>query len=426
MALTPTAGPRQSSVLDVAAIRADFPSLPDDFGFFDSVASSLTPRQVVAAMNEFYEGFRANVHRGSYDLSIRASDRFDSALGSIARFIGARDDEVVLTQNTTHSLNLVALSLPLEAGDEIVLSSLEHTSNMAPWMRRATLDDLGVRFYHAGHDGSFDLDEFAGLLTERTKVVTLTWISNITGTVVPVAEVGKLCKERGIIFVIDAAQAAPHVPIDVNEVGCDFLAFSGHKMLGPTGIGVLYVASQHGASLMPAMLGGGTIDTTVCAAPSLDGCVLSDCSFTGLPHKWQAGTPPIAEALGLEAAVHYLEGIGFDRLQQHETELVKALCDGLAAIDKVDIHGPQSAAERTAIVAFNVGDLPPDEVGRILNDRYQLGVRAGQHCAVNYFQPELSSGEGQAGNVRASVYLYNTLEEVHRLVDAVDEISAIA
>jgi cysteine desulfurase / selenocysteine lyase len=417
---------QQEPELDVDAIRADFPCLTDELAYFDSVASSLTPTPVIDAMVDYYTHYRANIHRGSYDLSIQASERFDEAVTTIARFINAEPDEVVLTQNATQAINLAALTLDFEPGDEIVLSSLEHTSNMAPWMRISGRRDVKVRWYQAGRTEHFDLDRFTDLLTPKTKLVTLAHVSNVIGSVVPVAEVGRICRERGILFLVDAAQSTPHMLDDVKAIDCDFLAFSGHKMLGPTGVGALYVRRELGQRLVPAVLGGGTIDTTSCASPSLETCVLEHCSFTGLPHKWQAGTPPIAEALGLAAAMDYLSAIGAERLAVHEHHLLDRMLRGMTEIPGVEIHGPLNAEDRHAIVSFNVAGMPPEEVGRILNENFGVAVRAGQHCAVNYFFKELNEHVEHPGNVRAGVYLYNNDADVDRLLEGVQAIAELA
>jgi cysteine desulfurase / selenocysteine lyase len=414
--------PKLAEASDLVGVRTDFPSIRDSLAYFDSVASSLTPQPVIDAMTDYYVNYRANVHRGSYDLSMRASERFDSALSTIAAFLHASTEEIVLTSNTTTAINLVATTLDFEAGDEIVLSNLEHTSNMAPWMRVANKQGVKVRWYNADRGGNFDLDEFRRLLSPRTKLVTLAHVTNILGNRLPVEEIGAICRERGVLFLVDAAQSAPHLPLNVTKINCDFLAFSGHKMLGPTGIGVLYMRREHAVSLTPGILGGGTIDTTACAAPTLDGCVLSDCSFTALPDKWQAGTPPIAEALGLAAAIDYLTAIGPERLAAHEAVLMRQLCEGLSAIDGVELYGPADPADRTAVVSFNIAGRDFGQVGQLLNDR-QVAVRAGQHCALNYFFNELHEEDKRAGNVRASVYLYNTPAEVERLVSAVADIA---
>ncbi|MFI0355833.1 aminotransferase class V-fold PLP-dependent enzyme [Actinomadura sp. 9N407] len=413
-----SAGLKEQS-FDVEAIRADFPTITPDQVYLDSVASSLTPLPVVEAMTEYYLRFRANIHRGTYDLSMRASERFDEAIRTIARFLGAMPEEVVLTQNTTHSINLVAHTVDFQPGDEIVLSNLEHTSNMAPWVRLAQAKGLVLRWYSAGRDGAFDVEEFSRLLTPRTKLVTLTHISNVLGTIVPVAEIGRLCREHGALFLVDAAQSVPHVPVDVRAIDCDFLAFSGHKMLGPTGIGVLYIRLRHAMEMTPGMLGGGTIDTAACECPSLEECSLEYCSYSELPLKWQAGTPPIAEALGLRAAIDYLEAVGLDRLAAHEHGLMRRLLDGLGGIPGVELYGPADPDLRVGIVSFNIRGVPPEEIGRVLDERYGVAVRAGQHCAVNYFN-EVQGVGSATGNVRAGLYLYNTAAEIDRFLEAVD------
>ncbi|NUT46958.1 MAG: cysteine desulfurase [Saccharothrix sp.] len=412
------------TVSDLSALRADFPTIRPDEVFLDSVASSLTPRPVVDAMTAYYLNDRANIHRGTYDLSMRASEKFDAAVAAVAGFIGAVPQEIVLTSNTTHSINLVAHTLDFQPGDEIVLTSLEHTSNMAPWVRLAQEKDLQLRWYNAGRTGHVDADELVKLIGPKTKLVTCTAVSNVLGTMPPIAAIGKACRERGVLFLVDAAQAAPHLPLDVTELHCDFLAFSGHKMLGPTGIGVLYIRLDLATSLMPGMIGGGTLDTSACECPSLEECSLEYCSYSELPDKWQAGTPPIAEAYGLHAAIDYLREVGFDKIAAHDRVLMDRLVDGLRSVKGIDIYGPADNADRLAIVSFNIGDLHPDDVGRILNERYHIGVRTGQHCAVNYFN-EVNGHAGSPGNVRASVYLYNTVEEVDRTVRAVDEIATM-
>jgi cysteine desulfurase/selenocysteine lyase len=409
--------------LDIDRIRADFPTIRSDEIYLDSVASSLTPTAVVDAMTEYYLKYRANIHRGTYDLSMRASERYEAAVRAVAGFLGSIPEEVVFTQNATHAINLIAHTLEFRSGDEIVLTSLEHTSNMAPWVRLAHEKDLTLRWYNAGRSGHVDPDELVRLISPRTRLVTVTYVSNVLGTVLPIAEIGRACRERGVLFLVDAAQAAPHLRLNVAELQCDFLAFSGHKMLGPTGIGVLYIRHDLALSLMPGMLGGGTIDTAACRCPSLEECDLSYCSYSDLPDKWQAGTPPIAEALGLHAAIDYLGHVGLDRIAAHDHKLMTRFLDGLASVRGLDLYGPADAAQRVAILSFNLGDLPPAEVGRILNDRYRIAVRTGQHCAVNYFNDV--HGSPGTGNVRASVYLYNTPEEVDRTVAALDEISTV-
>lgn len=411
-------------MLDVYAIRKDFPTISDDSVYLDSVASSLTPVSVIEAMSEYYYKYRANVHRGAYDLSLQASEMYEEAVAKIAKFINAKPSEIVITSNTTHSINEVALTLDFNEGDEVVLSSLEHTSNMAPWIRLQKKIGIKIRFYNPGKTGIFNVEEFEKLLNKRTRLVSLTYVSNVLGSVVPVEQVAEICKERGILFLIDAAQAAPHLKIDVKKIGCDFLAFSGHKMLGPTGIGVLYIKQEHAESMMPAFLGGGTINTSECHCESLETCNIDACTFSDLPYKWQAGTPPIAETIGLGKAIDYLNAIGLENIEKHDKALMELALNGLKAIPGVDIYGPLEPEQRNSIISFNIGNLSPFEVGRILNEEFKISVRAGDHCAVNYFK-DVQGPQQHLGNVRASFYIYNTVEEVERFLSAVKSISEL-
>ena len=411
-------------MLDLDRIRQDFPTIRENDIYLDSVASSLTPMPVIEAMTEYYTKYRANIHRGTYDLSMRASQRYDDAVASVARFIGAQPSEIAFTQNTTHSINLLAHTLHFEPGDEIVLTSLEHTSNMAPWVQLADEKGLELRWYNAGRLGIINASELIDLIGPKTKLVTMTAVSNVLGTVTPFEEIGAACRDRGVLFLLDAAQAVPHISIDVKKIQCDFLAFSGHKMLGPTGIGVLYLREELARKLAPGMLGGGTLDTSACDCPSLEECSLEYCSYSELPDKWQAGTPPIAEAFGLHAAIDYLTSLGIHNISEHDHDLTKRFVSGLKEIPSVDVYGPMDADKRMAIVSFNIGNFHPDDVGRILNERYKIGVRTGQHCAVNYFN-EVNGHSGSPGNVRASFYVYNTVEEVDKTLNAISDISKI-
>jgi probable cysteine desulfurase len=411
-------------MLDLDQIRQDFPTIGKNDIYLDSVASSLTPTPVIEAMTEYYTKYRANIHRGTYDLSMRASQRYDDAVASAARFIGACPSEIAFTQNTTHAINLLARTLQFEPGDEIVLTSLEHTSNMAPWVRLADEKGLELRWYNAGRLGIVNASELIDLIGPKTKLVTMTAVSNVLGTITPFEEIGAECRDRGVLFLLDAAQAVPHISIDVKKIQCDFLAFSGHKMLGPTGIGVLYLREELARSLGPGMVGGGTLDTSACDCPSLEECSLEYCSYSELPDKWQAGTPPIAEAFGLHAAIDYLTSLGIHNISEHDRDLTTRFVSGLKEIPSVDVYGPMDADERMAIVSFNIGNLHPDDVGRILNERYKIGVRTGQHCAVNYFN-EVNGHSGSPGNVRASFYVYNTVEEVDKTLNAISDISKL-
>jgi cysteine desulfurase/selenocysteine lyase len=410
-------------MFNVESVRSDFPTVNAEDIYLDSVASSLTPTPVIDALIEYYTKYRANVHRGSYDLSVQASERFEGAVKKIAALINASPDEIVITSNTTHAINEVALTLDFAPDDEVILSSLEHSSNLIPWLRLAKKTGIKTRWYNPGKKGLFDINEFEKLFTLKTKLVTITLVSNVLGSVVPVAEIGRLCKERGVLFLVDAAQAVPHMAIDVKAIGCDFMAFSAHKMLGPTGLGVLFLKKEHAQSMMPAFLGGGTINTSECHCTSLDTCNIDACTFSDLPYKWLAGTPPIAEAIATGAAVDYLLKLGFDDIQKHTADLVTRTMEGLQSIRGIDIYGPLEADQRVSIVSFNVGDLPPSEVGRILNEKFRISVRAGDHCAINYFKEVQRESDAAPGNVRASFYVYNTTKEVDQFLSAVETIA---
>lgn len=409
--------------LDVDRFRQDFPTITEDQIYLDTVATSLTPIPVIDAMTDYYMHHRANVNRGVYDLSLQANARYEAALSNIAQHIGAKVQELAITTNTTHALSEVALTLDFKEGDEVLISSLEHSSNVLPWMRLAKTVGVKVKTYNPGKTGLFDVDEFGKFLSDKTRLVSLTHVSNVLGSVVPVEDVGRLCKERGVLFMIDGAQAVPHMPIDVKRLGCDFLAFSGHKMLGPTGIGVLYLRQELAESLMPAILGGGSVDTTACHGVAAGDNRIDDCSWSALPHKWMAGTPPIAEIIGLSQAVDYLNMVGIERIQAHDARLVERAMAGLAEIPGVDIFGPPEPHLRRAIVSFNLGNLPAFEVGRMLNEEFGIAVRAGEHCAVGYFMGA-EQANPHLGNVRASFYFYNTVEEVDRFLAAVETIAS--
>jgi len=293
-----------------------------------------------------------------------------------------------------------------------------------PWARLEKKVGVKTRWYKPGKLGLFDIKEFEKLLTPRTKLVSLTYVSNVVGTVVPVEQVAELCRSRGILYLIDAAQAVPHFKVDVKKIGCDFLAFSGHKMLGPTGIGVLYVKEEHGESMMPAFLGGGTIETSNCKCTLIDECNIDDCSFAELPYKWQAGTPPIAATLGMKVAIDYLDKVGFPDITKNDDRLMARAMEGMSSIKHVDVFGPLQSDLRKSIISFNIGRLPAKEVGRILNEEFKISVRAGDHCAVGYFK-DAQQDEAVPGSVRASFYLYNTEAEVDRFLNAIERISTV-
>lgn len=410
-------------MLDVETIRQDFPTIQSGSAYLDSAASSLTPTVVLDAMNEYYTHHRTNLHRGMHKLAMETARKFDRAVDTIAHFIGAQAEDLSITTNATYAINQVALSLDFQPGDEVIVSTLEHSSNIFPWMRLAKKAGIVIRWWEAAADGTLDVDTLVRLISPRTRLVAVTHVSNVLGVITPVVEIGRVCNERGVLYLLDACQSVPHLAVDVKQIGCDFLAFSGHKMCGPTGIGVLYMKPPLAQELTPALLGGGTINTYRSRYDSLDMCTLDMHQFSELPHKWIAGTPPIAEALGLGAAVDYLTKMGMDALAEHDAHLVGRAIDGLSAIPGVSVFGPADRTKRSAIVSFNIAGLYPLKVGRMLTEEFNIGLRAGHNCALHYFHEQQHAKGTVEGNVRASFYLYTSPAEIDLLVDAIATIA---
>lgn len=400
--------------LDVAAIRRDFPILArvvngKPLAYLDSAASSQRPRQVLDAMRDYYENHHANVHRGAHTLATEATAAYEGAREKVARFIGAPDPRsLVFTRNATEAINLVAASwgrANLRAGDEVVISVAEHHANIVPWqfLKR----DLGIviRPVPLTADQRLDLDALRGSINERTRLVATFHMSNVLGVINPVADIVRSAREAGALVLIDGAQAAPHLPVDVAELGCDFYAFSGHKMLGPTGIGVLW-ARPDVLEGMPPFLGGGEM---------IERVTLEESTYAGIPARFEAGTPSVAEAVGLGAAVDYLTGIGMDAIARHDHALAERAIALLAGVPGVTLYGPRGL-DRGGIVTFTVAGLHAHDVATML-DLQGIAVRAGHHCA----QP-LGRVLGATASVRASFYLYTTVEEVERFVAVLVEI----
>ena len=385
-------------------IRADFPILGSGIIYLDNASSSLTPEPVLSKMLEFYREYRTNVGRGVHRLSLTASEEFEIARAKVRKLINARSEaETIFTKNTTEGINAVASGTKWQRGDKVVTTLLEHHSNFIPWQR---LEKLGVELevVKPNREGLFDIRAFEEAVDDRTKLVALTHVSNVLGTISPVREVAEIAHEHGARVLVDAAQSVPHMGVDVKKLGCDYLAFSGHKMLGPTGIGVLYVKGEVLDDLEPLCMGGGTIERVT----------TRDYELTEPPTRYEAGTPPIAEAIGLGAAVDYLTGIGFDAIGRHERSLTERAFRGLKDLPGVEVYGPSDLGKRIGIVSFNVGKLDPHVVASIL-DRANIAVRSGHHCAMPLHEELL----GVKGSVRASVYVYNTREEIEKLIDAV-------
>ncbi len=403
------------STIDVTAIRRDFPILNQRIHrdrpliFFDSGASSQRPEAVIRAMSEFYRQSYANVHRGIHWLSEQASEQYESARQRVADWIGAsRAEEVIFCSGTTAGINLVARAwgdANVSRGDEILLTLMEHHSNIVPWQQLATRTGATVRFVELTPDGQLDLEDFDSKLNERTRIVAVTAISNVLGTIVPVRQIVQRAHDAGAVVLVDAAQHAPHEPTDVQQWGADFVAFSGHKMMGPSGIGVLW-GRETILEPMPPFLGGGSMIQTV----TTDGFVPGE-----LPARFEAGTPPIAEAVGLHAAIDYLDSIGLVAISEYERELTQRAHDALQSLQGVQILGP-SVDCKAGIVSFSVADCAPQDVALFL-DRRGVAIRAGHHCAM-----PLHQSLGLSGSCRASFYVYNTPDEVAQFVEILDEV----
>ncbi|HYW13333.1 MAG TPA: cysteine desulfurase [Longimicrobium sp.] len=405
-----TIAPLPASTLDVARIREDFPILRETshgkpIVYLDNAASTQKPRQVIDAIAGHYERNNANVHRGIHELSNRATDAYDHARTQVASLFGIADPaELIWTRGTTEGLNLIAYtwgSANLRAGDEILLSVLEHHSNLVPWQLLAQRTGARLRFLELDDQGRLDLSGLDFLLTERTKLVSISHVSNALGTVNPVREIARRAKEAGALMVVDGAQSAPHMPVDVPSLGADFYAFSGHKMCGPTGIGGLW-GRREVLEAMPPFHGGGDM---------IDFVELESSTYAAIPTKFEAGTPNVAGAVGLGAAADYLAGIGRDAILAHERHLIAYAVERLGDIPDLAILGPRSLEERSGVISFTLADIHPHDLATIL-DSEGVAIRAGHHCC----QP-LMKCLGVGSTARASFYLYNTTDEVDTLVN---------
>jgi cysteine desulfurase/selenocysteine lyase len=406
-------GTAMQSPLDVAAVRRDFPILDQTVDgnplvYLDNAASSQKPRRVIDAIGSYYLRDHANVHRGVHELARRATEAYESSRERVAFWLNAHHPrELVWTRGTSEALNLVAFSLGrarVRPGDEIVISEMEHHSNLVPWQLLAERAGARLRYVGLTDDGRLDLDMLAGLLGPRTRVVSLSHVSNALGTINPAREIGALVRERSdAVYVLDGAQGAPHLPVDVGDLGCDFYAFSGHKMCGPTGIGGLWGRKSLLDEIPPYQGGGEMIER-----------VYRDHStWAEAPHKFEAGTPNIAGAVGMAAAADYLDDVGTAAIHDHEMALTRIAIEGLSGVEGLRILGPSNPAERAGVVPFVIEGTSAQDVATIL-DAEGIAVRAGHHCAqlvVDRF--------GVTATTRASFYLYNTVQEAERLVEGV-------
>lgn len=398
--------------IDGRQIQKDFPILDqqvhdEDLVYLDSAATSQKPYTVIEAMDRYYQEINANVHRGVHSLGESATQAYEEARRKVASFIGAASErEVIFTRGTTTGLNHLARMLEpqLSPGDEVLISIMEHHSNIVPWQQVCQRTGAKLVYVYL-KDGRLDLDDVKAKLNPATKVVSLAHVSNVLGIENPIAEIADWVHDVGAYLVVDGAQSVPHLPVDVQQLEVDFLVFSGHKMMGPTGIGVLYGKESHLKELEPVEFGGEMIDFVF----------EQESTWTDLPWKLEAGTPPIAEAIGLGAAVDYLEALGMDRLAAQDKDLLAYLWQGLQSVEGVEIYGPPSLEGRTGLISFNLEGLHPHDVATAL-DYEGVAVRAGHHCA----QPLLSY-LGVGAMLRASLYAYNTKEDCDRLVQALEK-----
>ena len=394
--------------------RSDFPILRrivhgQPLVYLDSAASSQKPRQVLEAMQNYYERTHANVHRSIHTLGEEATEVYEAARDAVRVFVGARfREEIIFTRGTTDGINVVAraLALTLKPGDEILVTEMEHHSNLIPWQMICRERGAVVKAVPVVGEGVLDLDAFGRLLSPRTRLVAIAHVSNVLGTINPVTDMTRRAHEAGALVLLDGAQAAPHLSLDVVGTGCDFYVFSAHKMLGPTGIGVLYGRREVLERLEPG-LGGSEMIKEVW---------IDHAQWNDLPWRFEPGTPPIAEAVGLHAAVDYLDKLGMARVEAHERALCRLAIDALERIPGVTLYGPRHAELRGAVVAFNVEGIHPHDGAALLDER-GIGVRAGHHCA----QP-LMRRLGIVGTLRASFSVYNTAAEIERLSEAVQSL----
>ncbi len=403
--------------LDVARIREDFPILARDvYGkplvYLDNAATSQKPRQVIEALVRYYENYNANIHRAVHCLGEEATAAYEEARAKVARFINAPSPEcIVFTRNTTEAINLVAYTwgrANVGPDSGVLLTLLEHHSNIIPWQRLTAEKGASLRYIGITEQQTLDLDGLENLMDSRTRLLAVTQVSNALGTIIPVQKLTAEAHRNGTMVLVDGAQSVPHMPVDVQAMGCDFFAFSSHKMLGPTGVGVLYARPELLQEMEP-FLGGGEMIKRV---------TQEDATWNDVPWKFEAGTPNIADAIGLGAAIDYLSDLGMENVRAHEMEISEYALRRLRQMEEVTIYGPPDPADRGGVISFNYPDLHPHDIGTVL-DRHGVAVRAGHHCA----QP-LMRHLDVSGTVRASFYVYNTLAEVDVLVDALGQARA--
>ncbi|WP_410769809.1 cysteine desulfurase [Fontibacillus sp. BL9] len=395
--------------MNAELIKEQFPILNQEINghplvYLDSAATSQKPRAVLEALQRYYEWDNANVHRGVHTLGSRATDAYEGAREKVARFIGAsRTEEIIFTRGTTTALNLVASSYGpsvLAEGDEIVITQMEHHSNLIPWQQLAKATGAVLKFIPLQQDGNIALEDVEKTVTDKTKIVSTAYVSNVLGVVNPVKEIAEIAHRHGAVMVVDGAQSTPHMKVNVQDLDCDFYALSGHKMCAPTGIGVLYGKKHLLESMEPVEFGGEMIDDVG----------LYESTWKELPWKFEGGTPIIAGAVGLAAAIDFLEEIGLDEIHRHETKLAAYAMNRLSEIEGITVYGPRE--REVGLVTFNLLDVHPHDVATVL-DAQGIAIRAGHHCC----QPLMRWLQASA-TARASLYLYNTEQDIDRLAEA--------
>ena len=400
--------------INLADFRKDFPILQKgDYIYFDNAATTQRPTQVVDAIKDFYENSNANPLRGLYDWSVAATEEYESAREVVSQFIGAdRPEEIIFTRNTTESLNLVAYTYGMSnisAGDEIVITVMEHHSNILPWQKVAREKGAKLVFMEPLEDGTITEEEYKSKITDRTKIVSVGHVSNVLGITNPVRAIADYAHSKGAVVIVDGAQSTPHMSVDVKALSADFFAFSGHKLLGPMGIGALYGRYELLEKMPPFLTGGEMIEYVT----------REDATWAEIPHKFEAGTVNAAGAVGLKAAIRYIQNIGMDNISAHEKELTTQLMDGLKKMPYIKVYGSEDPAKHCGIVTFTMDGVHPHDISSVLNEDH-VCIRAGHHCA----QP-LMQFIGAGSTARASLYFYNTQDEVERFLEKLSNVRKV-
>jgi cysteine desulfurase/selenocysteine lyase len=407
--------------VDLSKYKKDFPIFArkmrggNPLIYLDSGATSQKPESVISAEANFYRTINSAVHRGAHLLAEDASEAYESARVNVAKFIGAKTDEVIFTKSATESINIIAYSLGnpdsvphISAGDEIVVSEMEHHANLIPWQQLAKRTGAKLKWFSITNDGRLDLSDISSIITKKTKIVAITHQSNVFGTIVPLSEITRAAHEVGALVVLDACQSAAHFAIDVRKLDIDFLVFSGHKALGPTGIGVLWGKAEVLEKLEPTLFGGSMVDSVT----------MEGATWASAPRKFETGVPNMAQAVGLSAAIDYLNSVGMDNIFKHDQELTEQLLNGLSKISGVNVVGPLDMKDRGGVVSFTIDGVHPHDVGQVL-DQYGIAVRTGHHCAW-----PLMKKLNLVGTTRASFHLYNDSNDVEALLEAIVKVKS--